>query len=200
MPIEKPEPLSDLRALEDAREFRALAHPVRIALLDTLTIDGPATATEAAERIGETPTTCSFHLRQLAKFGFVEEAGGGKGRARPWRIAHHGVRADKVQADPEVAIAAEAASRLLRSRELARYQLWVDTQHSYPGAWREAAGETDLLFWLTPDELRELTADVHRVLERRLDARLTDPSQRPPEALPVEVLLLSYPVRPPRNT
>ena len=47
---------------------------------------GAMTATELGERIGETPTTCSFHLRQLAKYGFVEEAGGGQGRSRPWRM------------------------------------------------------------------------------------------------------------------
>jgi hypothetical protein len=42
------------------------------------------------QRIGETPNNCSFHLRQLARYGFVEEAGGGKGRARPWRLASLG--------------------------------------------------------------------------------------------------------------
>src|SRR5262249_4606376 len=71
--------------ITDPRLFRALSHPVRIALVEELTLHGPMTATEVGERIGESPTTCSFHLRQLAKYGFVEEAGGGKGRARPWR-------------------------------------------------------------------------------------------------------------------
>lgn len=60
--------------------MRALAHPVRSSLLELLIIDGPITATEAGERLGESPTTCSFHLRQLARYGFVEEAGGGPGR------------------------------------------------------------------------------------------------------------------------
>jgi DNA-binding transcriptional ArsR family regulator len=200
MPIDTPEPLSRFRPVEDAREFRALAHPVRIALIEALTIDGPMTATEAAERIGETPTTCSFHLRRLAQFGFVEEAGGGKGRARPWRMTRLGMRADAVQADPEVAIAADAVTRLARDRQLTRYQTWIDTQPSYPDAWREAAAETDLIFWLTSEELRELTLELHQVLERHLDGRLTDPTQRPPGALPVELLLFSFPVRPPRTS
>jgi len=68
-------PAQDLREVSDARSFRALGHPVWLVLLETLVIDGPLTATEAAERIGESPTTCSFHLRQLARYGFVEEAG-----------------------------------------------------------------------------------------------------------------------------
>jgi DNA-binding IclR family transcriptional regulator len=45
----------------------------------------PATATQLAERVGESPANCSWHLRQLARYGFVEEAGGGTGREGPWR-------------------------------------------------------------------------------------------------------------------
>src|SRR5262249_20411466 len=81
----------EVRKITDARTLRALAHPVRIELLEALLHGGAQTATEAGERIGETPTTCSFHLRQLAKYGFVEEAGGGQGRARPWRLTTIGM-------------------------------------------------------------------------------------------------------------
>ena len=56
--------------------MRALAHPVRLALLEVLADAGQLTATEAGERIGESPANASFHLRQLAKYGFVEEAEG----------------------------------------------------------------------------------------------------------------------------
>ncbi|HTW11798.1 MAG TPA: helix-turn-helix domain-containing protein, partial [Solirubrobacteraceae bacterium] len=74
--------------ITEVRRLRAMTHPVRVALLEALAVGGPQTATEAAERIGESPTTCSFHLRQLAKYGFVEEAGGGMGRSRPWMVSH----------------------------------------------------------------------------------------------------------------
>ena len=60
------------RKLTDPRAMRAVAHPIRIALLEVLGSEGPLTATEAGELIGESPTTCSFHLRQLAKYGFIE--------------------------------------------------------------------------------------------------------------------------------
>ena len=70
-PLPSPEP----RKLTDPRAMRAVAHPVRIALLEVLGTDGPLTATQAGEHIGESPTTCSFHLRQLAKYGFIEEVG-----------------------------------------------------------------------------------------------------------------------------
>src|ERR1700685_3666291 len=75
--------LPDLRSISDVRTLRALGHPVRIALIEELSLGGAMTATQVGERIGESATTCSFHLRQLAKYGFVEEAGGGKGRGRP---------------------------------------------------------------------------------------------------------------------
>ena len=65
--------------------MRALAHPVRVALLELLSRDGPMTATQAGEVLDESPANISFHLRTLAKYGFVEEAPGGTGRQRPWR-------------------------------------------------------------------------------------------------------------------
>ncbi|MGH3152377.1 MAG: winged helix-turn-helix domain-containing protein, partial [Streptosporangiaceae bacterium] len=65
--------------LTDARALRAYAHPVRMKLVGLLRTEGPLTATRAAELLGESTGTCSFHLRQLAKYGLVEEAGGGTG-------------------------------------------------------------------------------------------------------------------------
>src|SRR5690606_21557592 len=64
-----------IRKIRDARVLRAVAHPLRLGILDELLKDGPLTATELAERLGETPANCSWHLRQLARYGFIEEAG-----------------------------------------------------------------------------------------------------------------------------
>src|SRR4029077_15021025 len=71
--------------LTDPRALRAYAHPVRMALMGLLRTEGPLTATRGAQLLGESSGTCSFHLRQLAKYGLVEEAGGGTGREKPWR-------------------------------------------------------------------------------------------------------------------
>src|SRR6266480_6150204 len=71
--------------LTDPRALRAVAHPTRLALIGLLRRRGPLTATRAGELIGESAASCSFHLRQLAKYGLVEEAGGGRGRERPWQ-------------------------------------------------------------------------------------------------------------------
>ena len=83
--------------------MRALAHPVRLALLEVLADEGRLTATEAGEKVGESPANASFHLRQLAKYGFVEEAEGGTGRRRPWKLKHLGLRFTDVHEDPETA-------------------------------------------------------------------------------------------------
>jgi DNA-binding transcriptional ArsR family regulator len=191
------DPSHGLREVSDARTFRALGHPVRLALLETLVIEGPLTATEAAERIGESPTTCSFHLRQLARYGFVEEAGGGKGRARPWRLSTIGMQSANVHDDPETEIAAAALAGLMRERQLERYRTWLDTRGSYPREWRIAANEGDYLFWLTPEELAELNRELAEMLIPRARERLSEPGARPAGALPVELLLFTYPVAPP---
>ena len=173
--------------------MRALAHPVRIALLEELILSGAMTATEVGERIGESPTTCSFHLRQLAKYGFVEEAGGGKGRARPWRVTSTGIDLTAGD-DPEAQLASGVLLRLIRERQLSRYQTWLETRSSYPLQWRKAADESQHLFHLTAEELEQLNKELSALLRSRFHERLTDPSQRPPGAVPVEMLVISYPV------
>jgi DNA-binding transcriptional ArsR family regulator len=147
---------SEMREVSDARTFRALTHPTRLALIETLSLEGPLTATEAGEKVGESPSNCSFHLRQLAKYGFVEEAGGGKGRSRPWRMTSIGMRSSNVHDDPETALAAGAFNRLLRERQLERYRTWLETRASYPTEWQEAAGDSEYVLWLTAQELEDL--------------------------------------------
>jgi DNA-binding transcriptional ArsR family regulator len=189
----------ELRKITDARTLRALAHPVRIALLEELALGGAMTATQIGERIGETATTCSFHLRQLAKYGFVEEAGGGAGRSRPWRLATMGM-SFVPGADPEAQIASDAAVRMFRERSFARYQEWRASKASYPPEWREAAVDSEYLFYLTAPELEQLNSEVHDVFMRwsRLEGRLEDPSKRPAGSVPVEALHLSHPIAPPK--
>jgi DNA-binding transcriptional ArsR family regulator len=204
MPLEEPgrshsegaEPATPgLRTVTDARTLRALAHPVRIALLEELIVGGAMTATEVGERIGESPTTCSFHLRQLARYGFVEEAGGGKGRARPWRVTAVGFSIAAGHDDPEAELASGVLLRLVRERQLGRYQTWLETKSSYPRQWREAAEDGEYLFYLTPEELKQLNKELFTLLMPRSRERLTDPSQRPPGAVPVEMLVMSFPIQ-----
>jgi DNA-binding transcriptional ArsR family regulator len=192
-------PQMQLRKVTDARTMRALAHPVRIALVEALSLGGAMTATEVGERIGESPTTCSFHLRQLAKYGWVEEAGGGKGRARPWRIAAIGFSLSNTNDDPETDIAATTLSSLFQQRQLARYQTWQETKATYPRKWRNAATGSEYIFYLTADELDQFTDEMHELLMSRFPVeRLTDPSKRPAGSVPVELLLFAYPMELPK--
>ena len=184
----------DLRQVTDARTMRALAHPVRIALLEMLSLEGAMTATEIGERISESPTTCSFHLRQLAKYGFVEEAGGGKGRARPWRMSSIGMRLAGTHDDPETELAAGALVRMIRDRQLDRYRTWRESKSSYPRQWQEAADDSEFVLFLTAAELKQLGDELSDLLLSRFRDRLTDPSLRPAGSLPVELLVMSYPI------
>lgn len=200
MPLDDVPPASrrpELREVRDAQSLRALSHPVRLALIETLSLQGPMTATEAGAQIGESPTTCSFHLRQLAKYGFVEEAGGGKGRARPWKMRTIGMRIPDVSGDAEAELAAGVLTRLLRERQLIRYQTWLETRAAYPARWRHAAGDSESVLYVTVEELEELSEELHALLLTRFRERITDPAARPPGALPVEILVLSYPIAPP---
>ena len=62
--------------------------------------------------MGESPANASFHLRQLAKYGFVEEAEGGTGRRRPWKLKHLGMSWTDVHEDAEMAGAARELGRV----------------------------------------------------------------------------------------
>lgn len=174
--------------------MRALAHPVRMRLIELLTMDGPHTATEAAEHVGESPSNCSFHLRQLAKYGFVEETGEGTGRQRPWRMKQIGNTLDAVQPDPEAALAADALADMFVQRVLGRWQQWRATRNAYPQEWQQLAGSSETVWWLTPDELRDLNAQLVELAMTYRD-RLADPGRRPAGAEPVEFLGLVFPTR-----
>jgi DNA-binding transcriptional ArsR family regulator len=199
MSLDDPEPrprpqLPEVRNITDARTLRALTHPVRIALLEALSLGGAMTATEVGEQIGESPTTCSFHLRQLAKYGFVEEAGGGKGRARPWRMSTIGMRVAMAHDDPEYELAAGALRRMMRERQISRYWTWLETNASYPWKWRDASSSSESVIYMTAEELKEFNEELLAMLLLRFRDRFEDPAKRPPGAIPVEFLLFSYPV------
>jgi DNA-binding transcriptional ArsR family regulator len=185
------EPQHDTREVADPRAMRALAHPVRLALLDALGVRGPLTATEAGEAIGESPTTCSFHLRQLAKYGFVEEAGRRAGRRRPWRLAHVGLHFSDVHEDAATATAATALDGVMRERRIGRMRAGMEARARQPREWQEVTGASQFLLHVTPEELRALDEEITELLIRHRD-RVADPARRPPRSQPIEMLLFAY--------
>ncbi|MFI6446691.1 helix-turn-helix domain-containing protein [Kitasatospora sp. NPDC050543] len=180
------------RRLKDPKAMRAVAHPTRLALLDALARHEPLTATEAGELIGESPTNCAFHLRTLAKYGFVEEAGEAPGRRRPWRLTHAGFTVDPAEGDAELSHAAEALARLLWDTWLGRAGVVNARRVGFSGAWQQVTSGTESLAYVTPEEAEQLTVELREVIDRYRD-RLEDPARRPAGSLPVELLLFSYP-------
>jgi DNA-binding transcriptional ArsR family regulator len=180
------------RNLEDPRAMRALAHPVRLALLEVLADEGQLTATEAGERVGESPANASFHLRQLAKYGFVEEAEGGTGRKRPWKRRHVGLRFTDVHDDPETAGAARALDRTFRDRVLARAERALEERNALPDEWRAVTGMNQIRFYLTPDELKALDQDLIKLALDRYGDRRSGTGPRPEGSERVEILMFAY--------
>src|SRR3954451_4116880 len=178
--------------VRDPKAMRALAHPVRIALLEALTEHPQLTATEAGEIVGESPANASFHLRQLAKYGFVEEADGGSGRRRPWRRKQLGMTFTEVHDDPETAAAARELSRVFSHRYLARAERGLEDNRTQPEEWRKVLGWNQMGLYLTPDELRELDeAWLELMLARFGERRIPSPAQ-PAGAKRVEILTFAY--------
>jgi DNA-binding transcriptional ArsR family regulator len=183
------------RTLTDAKEIRALAHPVRIALLEALQREGTLTATEAGDLLDESPANCSFHLRTLAKYGYVEEAPGGTGRQRPWRRVDHGLSFQLDSPQPEVAAAAEALGRQFRERDEHDRTVWESSWREYPKEWRDASFTLRSIAYLTPAELEGVNVTLLAALDK-FKARTQDKSQRPADAQPVSVSAMGFPLPP----
>ena len=175
-----------LRTLTDPKAMRAVAHPTRIALLEALGREGTLTATEAAAIVGESPTNCAFHLRTLAKYGFVEEAGGGTGRRRPWQLKHVGFRFDEDTAE------ADGLARFLWQTWLDRLAVVAGRRAGFPEEWRKATGASETVLYLTPDEAKAFDEEMAELL-MRYHERLENPALRPPGCVPLEHIQFTYP-------
>jgi len=183
-----------LRTIEltDPRALRALAHPVRLSLVGLLRREGPLTATQAGERIGESATTCSFHLRQLARYGLVEEAGGGRGRERPWRATATFTSWPGVAESAELEAASELLSTVVAGRYHEQVLRWLADRGDDAPEWQEAARFGDAVLYVTAEELRELGRELDLLVEPLL-ARQQQPELRPEGSRPVMLIDLAFP-------
>ncbi|CCH80146.1 putative ArsR-family transcriptional regulator [Nostocoides japonicum T1-X7] len=160
----------------DARGVRALAHPVRLAILLRLRADGPSTATRLSPMVGASPSVTSWHLRHLAEHGLVEDAPGdhGGGRSRWWRVVGSGFRFDVDPRDPAPGIA------LLDLMEQAEGDLvtrWASqTRPHLEPEWLAVASRWNTGVLATPDEIAHL--------ETAMEALLAPLANRSPESAP----------------
>jgi hypothetical protein len=182
-----------VKRLTDPRALRALAHPIRISLVGLLRLHGPLTATRAGQLLGESSASCSFHLRQLAKYGLVEESGGGRGRERPWQATAMFTQWPEVADEPEVAAAAGLLSSLVAERYFDDVMRWIEARPGEPAEWQQAAQLGDTFLHVTAGELAGLGDQVRALVDKYLD-RQTDPGLRPPGSRPVSFLHLAFPM------
>lgn len=161
--------MAEIRELKPD-QLKALSHPLRVAILKTLRIHGPATASALGRRLGESSGATSYHLRQLEKHGFVEEVpDSGDGRDRWWRPAFdgHRVEATPYLGSPEgltvlgvyeqqvVATHAQSASQFVS--ELSAGE-WSDE-------WAEAHSFNDFRLRLSPARTQRLAERIQKLLE-----------------------------------
>ncbi|MFF9349921.1 ArsR/SmtB family transcription factor [Streptomyces sp. NPDC014734] len=154
----------------DARTLRGLAHPLRLQLLNALREYGPATASGLADRLGESSGATSYHLRQLASYGFVEDAPEhGKGRERWWRAVHAGTAFDTGRfldhPDPAVRSSVGIVLHEIATTHAQELNTWLGTMHEWSEEWRSSWDISDFKVRLTPELSSELIQEVHDLIE-----------------------------------
>lgn len=176
----------------DAKSVRALAHPIRLKMLGILRTEGPATATTLADRLGLNTGATSYHLRQLAAYGFiVDDTERGRGRERWWRAAHTMTVFDRDEFTGEET--GEAFVRSLGQIFAEEIQQATDQYATLPREWRAAVTFSDAILLLTPAETARLKNELWEVLGRY---RRHDPDEPPPapaDAVPVSVQIQAFP-------
>ena len=180
--------------ITDPKVMRALAHPARIAIVEHLGSTGAVvTATECAELVGLSPSATSYHLRELAKYGLVEQAPSrGDARERVWRSTTSGFNVDGDLAEPETRASMKALVDVYLNRDFARLREWMARQHEEPKVWQEASALMGPMLLLTAEELVEVNRRVQEVLApyRRRDRM----AEAPADARPVAVHYAAFPV------
>lgn len=170
-------------------------HAVREGLLELLAEGGTLTSTEAAARLGYSSGLCSFHLRQLARYGLIEEAPHSGGRARPWQLRRPEPEPELWAGPESAALPAEGFGELARGLEDESYQRWLDRRDGAPEQWRGRDEAFSAVVYLTPEELNGVAEAVRQVLAgyRRREQR---PESRPDGALPVALITRLFPLLP----
>jgi DNA-binding transcriptional ArsR family regulator len=183
------------KRVDNLATLRALTHPLRTRLLGALRIDGPATASELGRRFGESSGATSYHLRQLARYGFVvEDDEQPSRREKRWRAAHELSSwevADFID-DP----ASLSALRVLEHERIrwmvGRLQEWYAERQSWPREWVSAAQDSDILLRLRAGELAELSRELWEVVARYAEQQRPDDDA---EAERVAVYLHAFPAK-----
>ncbi len=159
------EDIAPRTVVPDANGLKALAHPVRLRILGLLRLDGPATASGLAERLGLNSGATSYHLRHLERHGFVlDDAELGNGRDRWWRAAHESTRAARGELTEEEREASDAFGQAIALLHTEQVQRAVEEWPLLPQEWRAASTLSDWHLRLTPARALELTDTLDRLV------------------------------------
>jgi DNA-binding transcriptional ArsR family regulator len=165
-------PLEPAVQVTDVRALRALAHPLRNRLLGLLRLHGPATASQLGRTVGESSGATSYHLRQLADYGFVEEVEGhGTARERWWRARHRMTswqRSD-LESQEGGAEVQDEMTRLQIEGHGRVLSAWLEQKDRLGGAWGSVGSMSDYALQLTPEQARALTDELDAVVTRWMD-------------------------------
>ena len=182
------------RVLDDPVAIRALAHPLRVDLMSIIGRLGRATTAEAARELDVSHGLASHHLRQLAKYGFVEQVAGKDHRERPWRLVATSYRWTEHPSTPEGTAAADILGQVLAERALGDFLDWQQRRRDWPAAWQEHTGLGQSTVYLTQAELAELGAAMDALLLRYAEERpLDDVAARPPGSVAVDFTIFAIP-------
>lgn len=177
--------------------LKALAHPLRAELYSRLTAAVESTATRLAEQVAATPSLVSYHLRELAKYGFVESFSPDSGdkRDRWWRVLQAGVTfpAPQETAGAE-RVLLEQVESVATQNQLQRFERFRQSRDDWGARWAAAAFSADFLLKVTPDQLEVLYHDLEAVILGYLET-LKSGEALPAEAETVTVLLHGFPIR-----
>lgn len=163
------------RRVTSPDEMKALAHPVRLNLLELLNVRGAMTATEAAAELGQTPANVSWHLRKLGAHGFVRQATSGPGRRRPWKVVAESLSWGDDAEDPTLA---SALRDLAVDREVQLLRAATARHFAEPVQWQSATTIHQSRLWLTADEAAELGEQIRELFSSKAE-RVTEPAARP---------------------
>jgi DNA-binding MarR family transcriptional regulator len=186
------------RLLDDPLAIRAVAHPLRLDLMSIIARLGQATTADAAREVGISHGLASHHLRQLAKYGFVEQVKGKDHRERPWRLVATSYNWRKATETAEGSVAVDVLEQMNAERTLEAFLDWQQRRKGWPQAWHEHTGIGESSVYLTQAELAAVTEAFDAVLKPYVDERpIDDLGSRPEGSVPVTFTLFALPEGPP---
>lgn len=164
----------------DADAVKVLAHPFRSRLLSTLRRNGPATATELAERLATNTGATSYHLRKLESVGLVEDTGEGEGKRRLWQAASdsHSWTTSDFAGDEDAETSLNWLTRDYVRQAGEKMQQWLDAEHAWPQEWRDAMGIGDESILVTASQAEAMYEELQAVVARYREAGADDPAAR----------------------